>query len=376
MKYLKRIFVILTISLVVLVAVIFLFMQQKTFGKAPSGARLAKIKQSPNYRDGAFQNLNPTEVTLKSASFFKLLNDFVNKPKNTTPPRTLPSVQTNLKTLPDDKPVLVWFGHSSYLIQVKDVRILVDPVFSGNASPVSFFGKSFPGADVYGVDDLPTIDLVILTHDHYDHLDYQTITQLIPKAAAFYTPLGVGAHLAHWGVAADKITEFDWWDERVFSNSIKLTATPARHFSGRSFTRNQTLWASFVLEIYGYKLFLGGDSGYDTHFKTIGSTYGPFDIALLECGQYGVSWPYIHTTPEEAVTAAQDLQAKVLLPVHWGKFALAYHPWDEPIERVVASAAQKGLRLTTPRIGEPVVLDSVYPQQTWWNLSPQQSPVE
>ncbi len=244
--------------------------------------------------------------------------------------------------------------------------MLVDPVFSGNASPVTFFGKSFPGSDVYGTADMPPIDLLILSHDHYDHLDYKTITELIPKVKKFYTALGVGAHLERWGVPADRIVEFDWWESQAVSNDIRLTATPARHFSGRSFARGKTLWTSFVLNLHGYNLYLGGDSGYDTHFADIGAKYGPFDLALLECGQYGDDWPLIHMFPEQVATATQDLRAKVLLPVHWGKFALAYHAWNEPIQRLVKSAAPQGLAVTTPKIGEPVVIGMPYPHTIWW----------
>jgi len=341
-------------------------MQQKIFGKQPSGSRLERLQQSPNYVNGSFQNLSPTEVTLKSASYTKMIRDFLNKPKTTTPPGRLPSVKTDLGSIDDAQPVIVWFGHSSYLIQSRGIRILVDPVFSGNASPVSFFGKSFPGSDVYQVPDFGEIDLLLITHDHYDHLDYRTITQFIPKVKAFGTALGVGSHLEHWGVPAARITEFDWWDTRTIANDINLTAAPARHFSGRGLTRNKTLWTSFVLKIHGYTIYIGGDSGYDTHFKTIGDRYGPFDIVMLETGQYGDEWPYIHMFPEEVVEAASDLKAKVLLPVHWGKFALAYHAWNEPIQRVVKKATKEKLSVTTPRIGEPVIIGGVYPTARWW----------
>jgi L-ascorbate metabolism protein UlaG (beta-lactamase superfamily) len=343
-------------------------MQQKSFGKLPSGSRLEKITQSKNYKEGTFRNLSPTEMMLKSASMPKMLRDYFNKPKNTVPPAPMPSVKTNLKAIHAEKPVIVWFGHSSYLIQYRNTRILVDPVFSGYASPVSYFGKSFPGSDVYTAQDFGDIDLLILTHDHYDHLDYQTITQFIPKTKAFYTALGVGSHLEYWGVPADKINEFDWWGSAAVTDSIRLTATPARHFSGRGLTRYKTLWTSFVLNLYDYTIYIGGDSGYDTHFKTIGEKYGPFDIVMLEAGQYGTDWPYIHMFPEETVRAAQDLKAKALLPVHWGKFALAYHAWNEPIGKVVQHASDAKLPLATPKIGEPITIGEAYPTTVWWDF--------
>lgn len=336
------------------------------FGKSPSGNRLQRIQRSPNYVKDSFQNETPTEVTLKGTSLFKMLNEYRNRPVNTRPNHPLPSVRTDLRALPSDNPTIVWFGHSSYLLKIKGITILVDPVFSGNASPVSFFAKAFPGSDVYGVNDLPVIDAVVLTHDHYDHLDYRTILTLAPVANHFYTSLGVGAHLESWGIPPEKITELDWWETATGSNGASLTATPGRHFSGRGIKRGRTLWSSFVLKIAGYSIFLGGDSGYAGHFKVIGDRYAPFDIAILEAGQYGDNWPYIHMLPEQTVTAARDLRANILLPVHWAKFTLALHPWNEPIQRVISAAAANGVTVTTPMIGEPVALGAPLPQTRWW----------
>jgi L-ascorbate metabolism protein UlaG (beta-lactamase superfamily) len=219
--------------------------------------------------------------------------------------------------------------------------------------------------------DLPPLDAIILTHDHYDHLDYETILQLAPKTKHFHTSLGVGAHLEHWGIAASAISEYDWWEGGVIADStvadgIEIFAAPARHFSGRGVIGNKTLWSSFILKTATHTLYVGGDSGYDTHFKAIGDKYGPFDLVMLECGQYNLSWKLIHLMPEEVVQAAQDLRAKALLPVHWGKFTLALHAWDESIRRVTAEAQKRELRITTPRIGEVIRLDSVYPSDHWW----------
>lgn len=346
---------------------IFAFLQQKIFGKSPSGLRLDRIRKSPNFRDEVFQNLSPTEVNSnKDASMLDMLRKFVFGTENVKPSKPIPSIKTDLKNLSAETPTIVWFGHSSYFIKSKNINILVDPVFSGYASPVSFMVKAFEGTNTYGVDDIPEIDILIISHDHYDHLDYQTITKLIPKVKKFYVALGVGEHLEHWGVNPENIIEFDWMESHQISLDITLTATPARHFSGRSFTRAKSLWVSFVLNIHGYKLFLGGDSGYDTHFKMIGSTFGPFDFALLENGQYNLDWHYIHTLPEETAQAAEDLNVKVFMPVHWAKFPLAFHAWDEPILRLQKSVQQKNLKMTTPMIGEPVILDKVYPDVEWW----------
>lgn len=351
-----------------LVAAVFLFLQQRTFGSDPAATRLERVRHSPNYRNGAFQNLEPTDVMRQDASYVGMLNDYIHKAKDNIPPKALPSVQTDLKTLPDSLPTVVWFGHSSYLIKSQGVTILVDPVFSGYASPVSLFGKSFAGSDVYHADDMPAIDMLVISHDHYDHLDYTTITRLIPKVKKFYTALGVGAHLERWGVPADRIVEFDWWESQPVTQDVALTAVPARHFSGRSLTRGKTLWTAFVLNLHGYRLYLGGDSGYGKHFREIGEKYGPFDLAMLECGQYGNDWPNIHMFPEEVVTAAQDLRAKTVLPVHWAKFALALHGWTEPIERFTKRAAEQQLPISTPRIGEPLVVGLPYPRSPWWHF--------
>jgi len=331
------------------------------FGKAPAGARLQRIRQSPNYKQDHFENLVPTEVALKGVSLFKMLGDYLNRPADTAPGQPLPVVRTDLRALPAGKDWVVWFGHSSYLLKIDSLHILVDPVFSANASPVSFLAKAFPGTNVYTAADMPEIDILLLTHDHYDHLDYHTILQLASKTKHICTSLGVGAHLESWGIAPDKITELDWWESWG-----DFTATPARHFSGRSFKRGGTLWSSFVLQIGAYNLFLGGDSGYEEHFKIIGDRYGPFDLAILECGQYGKNWPYIHMLPEQTVQAALDLKAAALLPVHWAKFTLALHPWNEPPRRVTAAAKEKGMPIATPLIGQPVPLKGPYPDAHWW----------
>lgn len=340
----------------------------KAFGKNPAGNELAKIKRSTNYRNGAFQNLSSTSVMTEDTSFFKALANFLNKPKDSVPPGPLPFIKMDLHSLKSDKPVIIWFGHSSYFIRIEGKNILVDPVFSGNASPFTFAVKSFKGSDVFQSGDMPEIDVMIITHDHYDHLDYKTFAELKNKVKLICTPLGVGSHLAYWGFDPSRIIEFDWWNIHHIHANMQIIATPARHFSGRLFARGKTLWSAFILQTREYKLFLGGDGGYDHHFKSIGAQYGPFDLAILEAGQYNTSWPQIHMMPEETVQAAIDLKTKVLLPVHWGKFALAFHSWNEPIKRLTEKAKTVGLEVTTPRIGEPVVVGENYPHDPWWHL--------
>ena len=360
---------ILLITIVLLSLTVFLFMQQKSFGKLPRGARQQRIEQSPNYRNGSFQNLDETPMMIEGVSYFSMLREFFKDKPERYPQASIPTVKTDLRTFISDTPAIVWFGHSSYLILINGKRILVDPVFSDRPSPVQYLGtKSFEGARIYSTDDFPEIDALIITHDHYDHLDYNSISKLKSKAIKFYAPLGVGQHLAHWGVDENSITEFDWWDTEEVFPGMQLTSTPARHFSGRGFIRNKSLWTSYVLKTGTHNIFIGGDSGYDAAFKVIGEKHGPFDIALLECGQYDRQWPLIHMMPEETVQASIDLKAEVLMPVHWGKFVLANHAWKDPITRAKKQAEVLEVKITTPRIGEPIILGSDLPSTEWWKL--------
>ena len=341
-------------------------MNRKVFGKTPSGTRIDRIMRSPHYKGGVFMNAEPTQVMREGASYLRMMRNYYNKPATVKPASPLPSVQTDLRQPAPGKPLVTWFGHSSYFIRSKEINILVDPVLSGHALPFDFFGAAFKGSDVYTTADFPPIDLLIITHDHYDHLDYLTVTKFFPTVQQVITPLGVGAHLEYWGMDADKITELDWWESKTLRPGITVTVTPARHFSGRMFVRNKTLWASFVLNLPGYRIFLGGDSGYDEQFKQIGDTQGPFDLAILECGQYGDDWPSIHMKPEETVQAALDLQARVLLPVHWGKFVLSLHPWNEPAKRVVIAAEKAGLPVVNLRIGGTYAVGDKVWVDRWW----------
>jgi len=346
---------------------VFLFMQQASFGKLPKGARKEKIEQSVNYKKGSFQNRIETPMMADDVSYFSMMREFLRDKPETYPHSKTPSIKTNLKTFSSEKPSIIWFGHSTYLISIDNKKILVDPVFSQRASPVQYAGsKAFDGSMVYAAEDFPEIDLLIISHDHYDHLDYNTILKLNATVKKFCVPIGVGQHLNSWGVDERKITEFDWWDSDEVIPGLQLTSTPARHFSGRGFIRNKTLWSSYVLQSNNYKIFIGGDSGYDDAFKEIGDKFGPFDIAFLECGQYDRQWPNIHMTPEETVQAGVDLKTEILMPVHWGKFVLANHPWKEPIQRAKKHAESLQIKVTTPRIGEPIILGEEVPATLWW----------
>ncbi|MGB3182852.1 MAG: MBL fold metallo-hydrolase [Cyclobacteriaceae bacterium] len=350
-----------------LAAFTYFYMGKAKFGKAPSGARLELIKKSPQYKNGQFENTEHTPTLTDGYSMMGILYDQVFKSHpNRKPKAPLPHVQTDLKNLPADKNVLVWFGHSSYFMQIGGVRFLVDPVFSGNASPVPRSVVAFEGTNTYGVDDLPDIDYLLISHDHYDHLDYKTIKKLKEKTGKVICGLGVGSHFEKWGYPAEQLIEADWYDSMLLQAGYTVHATPSRHFSGRGVKRNNTLWMSYVLETPDLKIYIGGDSGYGAHFAEIGETYGPVDLAILENGQYNLAWEAIHLLPEQLLQAAKDLKAKRAFPVHNAKFVLAMHPWDEPL-REVTRLNDTNIPLVTPKIGQVVELDD--PDQkfeAWW----------
>lgn len=350
-----------------IVIAVYIFMSRPPFGAVPTGERLQRIKRSPHYKDGSFQNIHYTPTMTEGVGFFKVLKDFIfNRNERLKPSHAIPSRKTNLLDLEPGENVLVWFGHSSYFMQVDGKKILVDPVLSGNASPLSFTTKSYPGTDVYAPDDFPPIDYLFISHDHWDHLDYRTILPMKQKIKKIITGLGTAAHFERWGFDKNSIIEKDWNEAVELDPGFTIHTLPARHFSGRGFKRNQVLWMSFALFTPTKKIYIGGDSGYDTHFAEIGKTFGPFDLAILECGQYNANWKHIHMMPEETVQAAIELCAKKLMPVHWAKFSLGQHAWDEPILRVTAEAQIKMQPLVHPMIGEKVNLDDPGSFSRWW----------
>jgi L-ascorbate metabolism protein UlaG (beta-lactamase superfamily) len=358
---------ILAVIVLIIIVAVNLFMHGAQFGAYPQGESLQKIRASPNFRDGQFQNLSSTPQLTEGATFLKILKKFFfDKSGQRIPPAPLPSVKSDLLNLNKDQNILVWFGHSSYFMQVDGRTFLVDPVFSGNASPLRFTTKSFKGSDIYSVPDFPDIDYLIISHDHWDHLDYRTILQLKPKVKKVITGLGTTAHLISWGYERNRIEERDWSEEITNEVGFIINTTPARHFSGRGFKRNRSIWLSFVLTTPSKKIFIGGDSGYDLHFADIGNRYGPFDLAILENGQYNKYWKYIHMSPEETVQAALDLKADKLLPVHWAKFSLSIHSWDEPIIRIKKESVRRNINLIHPMIGEIVYLDANQVFRPWW----------
>ena len=355
------------ILLIIIVLAVYVFMQQSMFGKIPAGERLELLKKSPNYKNGQFQNQNHTPDLTEGVSYYAVLKEFIfHKSKRSKPADILPSKKTNLLNLDPGEDILVWFGHSSYFMQIDGKKILVDPVLRGSASPIRGTTNSFKGSDVYTVGDIPEIDYLFISHDHWDHLDYATIMQLKPGIKKIICGLGTGQHFEHWGFSSSQVIEKDWGDKIILEDGFVVNITPARHFSGRTFKRNTALWISFVLTTPSMKIFIGGDSGYDVHFAAIGNQYGPFDLAILECGQYDKSWKYIHMMPDEVIQASIDLKAKYLMPVHWGKFSLGNHSWDDPILQVSEFGKMNNQALVTPMIGEAVNLKAPDSFEEWW----------
>jgi L-ascorbate metabolism protein UlaG (beta-lactamase superfamily) len=360
---------IVTLILIGLIVItVFIYMKQSKFGKAPAGARLERVNKSPHYKDGQFHNKEHTPALTEGYGYTGVMYEFLFKRKeDRTPKQNLPSIKTDLLNLKPDQDILVWFGHSSYFMQIDGKRILVDPVFSGNASPVPGSNKAFKGTDIYTINDLPAIDYLFLTHDHYDHADYETLVQLKAKADKVICGLGVGEHLEEWGYDANRIVEKDWDEELILDNGFTVYTKTARHFSGRVFKRNNTLWLSFLFQTPSQKIYIGGDSGYGNHFAEIGNTHGPIDLAILENGQYDIKWKYIHMLPDEVLKAAKDIKAKRLFPVHSSKFAMANHTWDEPLQVLTELNKKEQLTVITPMIGEAVNLkDTTQQFKQWW----------
>ena len=356
------------IILIILSAVV--FMQQPKFGKLSKGDRLERIKKSPNYKNGSFKTQSPTPIMSEDVSYFTLFKESLfERNKRIFPIDEIPSVKTDLLNLDKDRDVLVWFGHSSYFMQIDGKKILVDPVLSGYASPFSFSVKAFKGTNNYTTDDIPEIDYLFISHDHWDHLDYEAVLKLKPKIKKVICGLGTGAHFERWSYNKESIIEMDWNEQIVLDTGFVVNTFPARHFSGRGLKRNQSLWTAFVLQTPTIKIFIGGDGGYDKHFSEIGKTFGPIDLAIIENGQYNKNWKHVHLLPDEIVKTVNDLNAKRLFTVHSSKFALGNHAWDEPMIKVSANCREANIPLITPKIGEAVNLkDSTQKFSEWWNI--------
>jgi L-ascorbate metabolism protein UlaG (beta-lactamase superfamily) len=367
-KILKRVIIVLLCIIAVLALTTYFYMKQPQFGALPEGKRLARMQQSKYFKDGKFHNLVEKSTISEGYSLWgEAWNSVTKTYPHTEPAGVLPSIKTDLKTLPADSNVLVWFGHSSFFLQVDGVKILVDPVFCGMASPLPWGVKAYKGADIYKVDDMPEIDYMLLSHDHYDHLDYETVKALQPRVKYVICGLGAGAHYEKWGYTPQQILEKEWGESVAVKPGFNIIAENTHHGSGRGFSVDKALWLSFYIQSPAVNIYYSGDGGYSDRFKTIAAKYPPIDWAIMECGQYNRAWQSVHELPEEVVQAVTELKAKNLLPVHHSKFTLARHPWNEPLEEMTRLAAGKHYKLATPMIGEKVMLgDSSQVFKQWW----------
>jgi L-ascorbate metabolism protein UlaG (beta-lactamase superfamily) len=368
----KKFFKYMLISIVTIVVLfvlgVVLFLKfAPQIGQVPEGADLERIKKSPNHNGEIFIN----KVETHEANFseaMKTLPDFIWN-KNGSPEKPISTDFDNSINSKDSSCYITWFGHSAFLLEIDEKRILIDPMLGNSASPIYVTTKRFPYTEPIDLSAIKDIDAVIISHDHYDHLDYPTIEKIKDEVGHFYTMLGVGSHLKRWGVPEEKITELDWWQSTNLAD-INLIATPSRHFSGRGFSdRNTTQWGSWIIKNENLNIYFSGDGGYGPHFKEIGEKYGPFDFAMLECGQYNEAWHDIHMIPEESVQAGIDVKAKLLMPIHWGAFQLSVHSWTDPITRFKAKAKELNAEVIHPEISKRFKLGEEFPKNEWWNES-------
>ena len=337
------------------------------FGGRPSGARLERIRNSPEFANGKFQNTTPSRMIVPGKTWEMIRHQLFGKEER-TPPRPIPVVMhvaADYAVAPAGLRA-TWIGHATTLLEIDGRRVLTDPIWSERCSPSAWVGPTRFHPPPIALADLPPIDAVVISHDHYDHLDMMTARSLAARGTRFAVPLGIGAHLESFGIPNAQIIELDW-GQTAEVNGLELTSTPARHYSGRNpLHGDETLWSSWVIAGPSHKVFFSGDSGYFEGFKATGKAHGPFDLTLVKIGASDPTWVDIHMDPEQAVQVNQDLGGGLLLPVHWGTFNLAYHAWNEPPERVLAAAQKAGVKLVVPRPGEQVDPAHPKPVEPWW----------
>jgi L-ascorbate metabolism protein UlaG (beta-lactamase superfamily) len=341
----------------------------EAFGAPAQGDRLKRMQASPRFRDGAFVNLT-TNTGRVAGNGWSTTREWFFGTQQRTPPGPLPMAADTAKALaqPLESGLRVtWLGHSTLLVEVDGARILTDPVWGERASPSTLAGPKRFHPPPLALEALPEVDAVVLSHDHYDHLDMGTIRALIARPVPFFVPLGVGAHLERWGVPPERVVELDWWQEVKLAKGVTLVSTPAHHFSGRSLVdRNRTHWTSWTMVGPQHRVFFSGDTGMTPDFTEIGQRYGPFDVTMLEVGAFNPAWGDIHLGPHQALAAHEMLRGRRMLPVHWGTFDLAIHDWNEPAETLTREARERRVELVTPILGQPVEPTQASVSAPWW----------
>lgn len=343
-------------------------MKRKQFGGKPTPELEAQYANSPQWQNGHFENTEETTMNISIWSMPKMLyKQFIDK-KDREPKQALPVAAFDKAAfLADDVPFkYVWYGHSALLIRMNGKTLLIDPMMGPNAAPIAPFTVSrFSKNTLDIIDDWPEIDLLLLSHDHYDHLDLASFEKIMPKVKQYFVALGCKRHLTYWGAPEEAVKEFDWWQHKNFDD-ISITFTPTRHFSGRGLKdRAKSLWGGWALRTATDNIYFSGDGGHGRHFKEVGRRLGPFNFGFMECGQYNENWHLIHMFPEESVKAALEARVKVATPVHWAGFSLAQHTWRDPAERFAKAATNDGLPVTFPELGKVYTVHEVADKH-WW----------
>ena len=370
-KIIRVSYIILSLITLLIITVVLFINLSPQFGGLASKQQQELFSKSKHYKDGKFLNNGGVKMEMSLKDSFKAMWILFKSNSKAEPNKNIAVQKVDSISIANynSKTRFIWFGHSTFLLQTKGKNLLIDPMFGDVPAPNPLLGnKRFSNELPIEIEKLPSIDAVLITHDHYDHLDYESIQKLKDKVKLFFTPLGIGIHLLKWGVEKERIIELDWWEEIKFDD-LTIRCTPAQHFSGRGISdREKTLWCSWIIQSDDENLFFSGDSGYASHFKEIGEQYGPFDFAFMECGQYNNLWPLVHMLPEETAQAGLDIKAKKMMPIHWGAFKLASHSWTEPVERISKKAKELNVDLVIPKIGEIIEIglndsEEIYP---WW----------